>query len=273
MGDRNRSFQNSNENQTQKISKSVFVSNFPEDATAQDLWKSCNTYGTVVDVFIPYKRSKAEVYKNSFASVLKDGHVSFVIPDPTLVLDESCIKEHDFKLPLMGKVKDVSAIPNLPVIIIKKGFQNVKLTYLSGRWVRIRQKSQENRQKRANTDTRTEECARAGSQKLDVIKDPHWSIPHGECHVGHEKTPRSGFLYSGYSQKKHRGHITDCHVGNPCVHKYDPTNLIRDPIIEGIQGVRLEGAWEALKGLEGSAAGYKRPSLTHTRSSSFPVLE
>ncbi|GKD90995.1 hypothetical protein Tco_1366502, partial [Tanacetum coccineum] len=30
--------------------------------------------------------------------------------------------------------------------------------------VRIRQKSQENRQKRANTDTRTEECARAGSQ-------------------------------------------------------------------------------------------------------------
>ncbi|GKA26019.1 zinc finger, CCHC-type containing protein, partial [Tanacetum coccineum] len=32
--------------------------------------------------------------------------------------------------------------------------------------VRIRQKSQENRQKRANTDTRTEECARAGSQRL-----------------------------------------------------------------------------------------------------------
>ncbi|GJZ60994.1 hypothetical protein Tco_0617131 [Tanacetum coccineum] len=30
--------------------------------------------------------------------------------------------------------------------------------------VRIYQKSQENRQKRANTDTRTEECARAGSQ-------------------------------------------------------------------------------------------------------------
>ncbi|GJX06552.1 hypothetical protein Tco_0194484 [Tanacetum coccineum] len=87
--------------------------------------------------------------------------------------------------------------------------------------------------------------------ELDVIKDPHWSIPQGECHVGHEKTPRSGFLYSGYSQKKHRGHITDCHVGNPCVHKYDPTNIIRDPIIEGIQGVRLEGAWEALKGLEG----------------------
>ncbi|GKA13365.1 reverse transcriptase domain-containing protein [Tanacetum coccineum] len=36
--------------------------------------------------------------------------------------------------------------------------------------VQIRQKSQENRQKRANTDTRTEECARAGSQRLLKIK-------------------------------------------------------------------------------------------------------
>ncbi|GKC27751.1 hypothetical protein Tco_1035045 [Tanacetum coccineum] len=34
--------------------------------------------------------------------------------------------------------------------------------------VRIRQKSQENRQKRANTDTRTEECAKAGSQSQKV---------------------------------------------------------------------------------------------------------
>ncbi|GJV19636.1 MAK10-like protein [Tanacetum coccineum] len=110
-------------------------------------------------------------------------------------------------------------------------------------------------------------------EELDVIKDPYWSIPQEECHVGHEKTSRSGFLYSGYSQKKHRGHIMDCHVGNLCVHKYDPTNIIRDPIIEGIQGVRFKGAWEALKWLEGSAAGYKRPSLTHTCSSSFPVLE
>ncbi|GKD12679.1 hypothetical protein Tco_1197086 [Tanacetum coccineum] len=38
----------------------------------------------------------------------------------------------------------------------------VQLKYDEHVW--IRQKSQENRQKRANTDTRTEECARAGSQ-------------------------------------------------------------------------------------------------------------
>nr|GEX11281.1 RNA-directed DNA polymerase, eukaryota, nucleotide-binding alpha-beta plait domain protein [Tanacetum cinerariifolium] len=45
--------------QTSKISKSVFISNFPDDCTNRDLWKVCNDYGTVVDVFIPNKKSKA----------------------------------------------------------------------------------------------------------------------------------------------------------------------------------------------------------------------
>ncbi|GKF80771.1 RNA-directed DNA polymerase, eukaryota, nucleotide-binding alpha-beta plait domain protein, partial [Tanacetum coccineum] len=42
-----------------KISKSLFVTNFPEDCSARDLWKVCNDYETVVDVFIPFKKSKA----------------------------------------------------------------------------------------------------------------------------------------------------------------------------------------------------------------------
>ncbi|GJY49343.1 RNA-directed DNA polymerase, eukaryota [Tanacetum coccineum] len=56
------SFQNSLQSkidQTSKISKSVFISNFPDDCSSRDLWKVCNGYGTVVDVFIPNKRSKA----------------------------------------------------------------------------------------------------------------------------------------------------------------------------------------------------------------------
>nr|GEZ45442.1 RNA-directed DNA polymerase, eukaryota [Tanacetum cinerariifolium] len=44
--------------QTSQISKSVYVSNFPDGCTARDLWKACNDYGTVVDVFIPAKKSK-----------------------------------------------------------------------------------------------------------------------------------------------------------------------------------------------------------------------
>ncbi|GJS33367.1 RNA-directed DNA polymerase, eukaryota [Tanacetum coccineum] len=44
--------------QAARISKSVFVSNFPECCTAKDLWNVCNNYGTVVDVFIQTKKSK-----------------------------------------------------------------------------------------------------------------------------------------------------------------------------------------------------------------------
>ncbi|GJR71510.1 RNA-directed DNA polymerase, eukaryota [Tanacetum coccineum] len=58
MGAHNQNFLQSKVDQTVRISKSVFVSNFPEGCTAKDLWKVCNDYGTVVDVFIPTKKSK-----------------------------------------------------------------------------------------------------------------------------------------------------------------------------------------------------------------------
>nr|GEV25099.1 pescadillo-like protein [Tanacetum cinerariifolium] len=48
-----------NADDVSKVAKSVFVTNFPESVSAQDLWKSCSVYGTVVDVFIQSKKSKA----------------------------------------------------------------------------------------------------------------------------------------------------------------------------------------------------------------------
>ncbi|GJZ63602.1 hypothetical protein Tco_0620023 [Tanacetum coccineum] len=75
---------------------------------------------------------------NSFVSVLKRGSQSHVTPEitkPALVLDDTCIKEFDFGMSLMGRAKDVYAIPNLPCIYSKEGFQNVKLSYLGGMWV------------------------------------------------------------------------------------------------------------------------------------------
>nr|GEY06096.1 RNA-directed DNA polymerase, eukaryota [Tanacetum cinerariifolium] len=42
---------------TRLISKSVFVTNFTDYTTAKDLWEMCNGYGTVVDVFIPNRKS------------------------------------------------------------------------------------------------------------------------------------------------------------------------------------------------------------------------
>nr|GEX03912.1 RNA-directed DNA polymerase, eukaryota [Tanacetum cinerariifolium] len=55
MAARNRS----NFDYTQSISKSFFVTNFPDNTIARDLWEVCNGYGTVVDVFIPNRKSKS----------------------------------------------------------------------------------------------------------------------------------------------------------------------------------------------------------------------
>nr|GEW63577.1 zinc finger, CCHC-type [Tanacetum cinerariifolium] len=48
----------SNADLTRTISKSIFVTNFPDNTTSSDLWKICQTYDVVVDVYIPNRRSK-----------------------------------------------------------------------------------------------------------------------------------------------------------------------------------------------------------------------
>ncbi|GJS09366.1 RNA-directed DNA polymerase, eukaryota, nucleotide-binding alpha-beta plait domain protein, partial [Tanacetum coccineum] len=174
----------SKEDDVLNISKSVYVTNFPDSTSARDLWKVCSAYGTVVDVFIPFKKSKAgkrfafvrfikvfnldrlvenlctiwigrfhlfanhvrfdrpqkpnhsppkvptTAHKNSFVAVLKDSNVKEASVEPAIVLDDSCIKEFDFNLSLMGKVNEVPTIPNLPVLIAKKGFLNVRMWLL-----------------------------------------------------------------------------------------------------------------------------------------------
>ncbi|GJX00414.1 hypothetical protein Tco_0184327 [Tanacetum coccineum] len=56
---------------------------------------------------------------------------------PSLILDDLCISDIDFIFSLMVKVKDITAMPNLYVILEKDGFQNLSLTYLGGLWVLI----------------------------------------------------------------------------------------------------------------------------------------
>ncbi|GKA29345.1 RNA-directed DNA polymerase, eukaryota, partial [Tanacetum coccineum] len=49
----------SKEDQVMRISKSVFVTNFTDTFGYRDLWKLCESYGKVIDVFIPNRLSKA----------------------------------------------------------------------------------------------------------------------------------------------------------------------------------------------------------------------
>nr|GEV78470.1 RNA-directed DNA polymerase, eukaryota [Tanacetum cinerariifolium] len=55
MAARNRSYSD----QTRLISKLIFVTNFSDNTTAKDLWEVCEGYGSVVDVFIPNRKSRS----------------------------------------------------------------------------------------------------------------------------------------------------------------------------------------------------------------------
>ncbi|GJW69587.1 hypothetical protein Tco_0126504 [Tanacetum coccineum] len=84
--------------------------------------------------------------KNSpglYVSILKSGKTNNVMSDQillSLILDDSCILDRDSSLSLMGKVKDITAMPNLYVILEKEGIQKLSLTYLGGLWVLIEEK-------------------------------------------------------------------------------------------------------------------------------------
>ncbi|GJV73635.1 ribonuclease H-like domain-containing protein, partial [Tanacetum coccineum] len=51
--------QRSKEDEIQKISTSLFITNFPDSFFAKDGFNTCSQYGNIVDAFIPTKRSKA----------------------------------------------------------------------------------------------------------------------------------------------------------------------------------------------------------------------
>ncbi|GKA19133.1 RNA-directed DNA polymerase, eukaryota, nucleotide-binding alpha-beta plait domain protein [Tanacetum coccineum] len=100
----------SNVNHTRLISKSIFVTNFPDNTTSKDLWEVCKGYGTVVDVFIPDRKSKAGKRPaangaSSFALVLKGNPntVNHIASSPAMVLDDECVVERDLDNFVMGK--------------------------------------------------------------------------------------------------------------------------------------------------------------------------
>ncbi|GJR37384.1 RNA-directed DNA polymerase, eukaryota [Tanacetum coccineum] len=146
MGVQSRFSQCSKEDQINQISKYVFVTNFPDHVRAQDLWQNPFPKSYVPDKVINPGNSKGNFYNASysskssgtFVSILKGDAQKHSPPDqskPVLVLDESCIKERDFRKSLMGQVKEVSTIPNLYIVLLKEGFDYVNITYLGGLWV------------------------------------------------------------------------------------------------------------------------------------------
>ncbi|GJZ50428.1 RNA-directed DNA polymerase, eukaryota, reverse transcriptase zinc-binding domain protein [Tanacetum coccineum] len=64
----------SKEDLTQKISTSVFVTNFPEQFSSRDLWRTCQVYGRVVDAFIPNRRSRTARFQRPSLKNVSNGN-------------------------------------------------------------------------------------------------------------------------------------------------------------------------------------------------------
>nr|GEV42054.1 cysteine-rich receptor-like protein kinase [Tanacetum cinerariifolium] len=78
-------YRRSKEDDVNKISTSIFVTNFPDQFYAKDLWKACNQYGSVVDAFIPNRRSKAGKSKK-FAQRILSTSIIFLIKSKTTIM-------------------------------------------------------------------------------------------------------------------------------------------------------------------------------------------
>ncbi|GJY09090.1 RNA-directed DNA polymerase, eukaryota, reverse transcriptase zinc-binding domain protein [Tanacetum coccineum] len=116
--------QRSKEDEVQKISTSVFVTNFPDQFNAKDLWNTCKQYGNVVDAYIPNRRSKAGSQPLNME----------MENNPALVLDNLCLNQQDYSNFLMGKVKDFASLSNLKVVLVNEGFDNIEQKYMGGYW-------------------------------------------------------------------------------------------------------------------------------------------
>ncbi|GJU15447.1 nucleotide-binding alpha-beta plait domain-containing protein [Tanacetum coccineum] len=149
-----------------KISTSVFVTNFPEQASAKDLWNACKQYGHVVDAFIPNKRSKLgrdfgfvrfikvfdverlvgnlctvwigrhRIHANAARFHRPKGSTSSHQPAMKGKIRDSSIgntKDNGHR----DDVKEVGVLENLKVALGNEGFTDIDLRYMGGLWVMI----------------------------------------------------------------------------------------------------------------------------------------
>nr|GEZ00469.1 RNA-directed DNA polymerase, eukaryota [Tanacetum cinerariifolium] len=79
-------------------------------------------------------------FVSSFVAVVNDkqGFPALnSIDPPALVLDDDCVIKEDLSRSVLGKVKVLSSIANLYIILNKEGFADLQISYLGGSWVRI----------------------------------------------------------------------------------------------------------------------------------------
>nr|GEW77770.1 RNA-directed DNA polymerase, eukaryota [Tanacetum cinerariifolium] len=150
----------SNADHTRMISKSIFVTNFPDNTSSKDLWKLCQDYGTMVDVYIPNRKSKARK-RFAFVHFIKVENIDRLVGNLcTLWIGRMHLHANVVRFersPIQASRSTSSARPNhigassfatvlkgnntpvnaseAPAMVIDDSCVNVKVVYLGGLWV------------------------------------------------------------------------------------------------------------------------------------------
>nr|GEY57738.1 DIE2/ALG10 family [Tanacetum cinerariifolium] len=167
----------SKEEGVQKISTSIFVTNFLDHAKAKDLWNICKQYGQVVDAFIPDRKSKAgkrygfirfiRVYdvdrlvSNLCTLWMGSHHLHANVARFQRLLDVNSggyTHQNGNYVPkkteansnngsLLGKVKEFSSYDNMRMVLGNEGFNDIDLRYMGGMWIMIGFKTEDTKAK------------------------------------------------------------------------------------------------------------------------------
>nr|GEX67416.1 RNA-directed DNA polymerase, eukaryota, reverse transcriptase zinc-binding domain protein [Tanacetum cinerariifolium] len=67
--------------------------------------------------------------------------------EPVMVLDEACLNHQEYSLELLEKVKKISILANVKVVLGSEGFSDIELNYMGGLWIMIGFKSKDTKEK------------------------------------------------------------------------------------------------------------------------------
>ncbi|GJZ73831.1 RNA-directed DNA polymerase, eukaryota, reverse transcriptase zinc-binding domain protein [Tanacetum coccineum] len=139
------------EDDVDRISTSVYVTNFPDNVSAKELFLACKQYGHVVDSYIPVKNQRTEIdsmaniadsmtngNEKSYRGVLNgDTKTKLVgkISEPSIVLGDECVMSMNVDNALFGRVKVFASLANLKMALGNEGFSDIVIKYMGEQWV------------------------------------------------------------------------------------------------------------------------------------------
>ncbi|GJX69128.1 DIE2/ALG10 family protein [Tanacetum coccineum] len=140
----------SKEEEVQKISTSIFVTNFPDHAKAKDLWNVCKQYGQVVDAFIPDRKVKAGRFQrppavNSGGYMHQNGNY---VPKKTEANSNNGHRtdKRSYVNVVNGDTKSTEACE--PALLLDEScFDDINLRYMGGMWIMIDFKTEDTKAK------------------------------------------------------------------------------------------------------------------------------